>query len=216
MTRILMEAQFAEANARLLCRLEKELGAAGFGAIGGFFDVDADWRCPCCHRLKAEIARLDKNGNLCCPVVRHHDHFEECVADHIDYRSMGKLAWGLRETLDNSFVRFQPTMICGDCNVAEPVAKAIVKAPAEFSFTPFEIAIFIDVTPSNPHVVDPDRAVQAYEAATPAMKLLANKLRAIVKVKKYGEDAWEPLAGAAWRVIKDARRNMKDAAESSE
>jgi hypothetical protein len=212
MTRILLEAQFAEANARLLNQLEKQTGAAGFGAIGGFFAVEARWRCPCCHRLKAEIARLDKNGNLCCPVVEHHDHFEECVAENIDYRSIGTLALQLRESLDQSFVRFQPTMICGDCNVAEPAAKAIVKAPAAFSFTPFEIAIFIEVTPNRPHVVDPVRAALAFEAATPAMKLLANKLRAIVKVKN-GEDTWEPLAGAAWRVIKDARRNMKDAAE---
>jgi hypothetical protein len=104
-------------------------------------------------------------------------------------------------------------MICGDCNVAEPAAKAIVKAPAMFSFTPYEIAIFIDVTPNRPHVVDPVRAALAFEAAKPAMKLLADKLRAIIKVRNGDEDAWEPLAGPAWRVIKDARRNMKDGAE---
>jgi hypothetical protein len=209
MRKILMEAQFAEANARLLNQLEKQTGAAGLGAICGFFAVEASWRCPCCYRLKAEIVRLDKNDNLCCPVVEHHDHFEECVAKIIDYRGIGTLA---RQSLDQSFVRFQPTMICGDCNVAEPVAKAIVEAPAAFSFTPYEIATFIDVTLNRPHVVDPDRAALAYKAAEPAMNLLGNKLRAlreIVKVKDGDKDAWEPLAGPAWRVIKDARRNMK-------
>lgn len=201
----------AEDNARLLVDLRDRLGAKKFGSISNFFEVGVNWRCPCCYRSKPEIARLDKNSDLLCSLVLHHDHFDACVCEHLDLRDVAD--WSVPRAIEESLVRFSATLICSDCNVAEPAAKQMVEAPAAFSFAPYEIAGFITVTANAPHAVDADRAREVYEAARPSMKVLAARLRAIAKANETQGEAWEPAANAAWRVLQNVRRKMKDAAE---
>lgn len=199
----------ADMNGRLLVQLMNEFEARDIGSISNFFAVEAYWRCPCCYRSKSEIARLDKNDNLLCSLVMHHDHFVDYVGEHIDLRNLND--HGVPAAIYQSLVRFPETLICGDCNVAEPVAKRHASAPDRFSFTPYEIAGFIIVTPNAPHEVDPERAREAYAAAQPAMKALADRLRAVARSENG--DTWEPIAHSAMRVLHSVRRSMKDAAE---
>lgn len=189
-----------EANAMLLYDLYRALGASGFGAIAGFFETDTAWRCPCCLRSKREIARLDKNGALLCPIVLHHDHFSDCVPAVV--RDALKGDWAAYRALMQSVVRFDDVLICGDCNVAEPAAKGIVGAPKPFSFAPFEIAGFIAVTPHAPHTVNPERARIAYKAASQSMAFIAERLREIGAALKAPDSDWENAGAPALRVLK--------------
>jgi hypothetical protein len=197
-----IEVSTAEANMRLLLDLQSEFQAEGLGAIYNFFAVDRDWRCPACYRNKREIARIDKNGNLLCALVWHHDHFCDCFDTHVGPEV--KAEWAARSAMLASFVRFPNTLICNDCNVCEPYAKNIVGAPAEFSFAPYEIAGFIDVGNNRPHTVNSDNAKKAYEAALPMMRVLAQRLRAVNKSVRVGD--FEPVAQPAFRVLHQIRK----------
>ncbi len=192
----------AEANARLLRRLAKNHNALDFGKISKFFEVGLNWRCPCCHRSKEEIARLDRNAHLLCELHRHHDHFGD------EANSRLPSGPGVADVLA-SFCRFPDVLICSDCNVAEPAAKRIVGAPSYFTFTPYEIATFITVRNNKPHLVDDDRARQAYEAAKPAMVLIRNRLSAVLKSAETDADDFETAGAAAWRVLKKANAKRK-------
>lgn len=201
----------AEGNARLLVKMKEMLGASEIGAITGFFDVEPYWRCPCCYRSKMEIARLDRHNNLLCAIVQHHDHFTDNVPAHLSKRGIERQHDpDAFDAIEKSFERFSRLSICQDCNVAEPQAKAMVGAGRAFSFAPHEIAGFIKVSPNNPHEIDRGRAQEIYDSLKPAMQQLASRLRAIGRASI---DECEPIAQAAWRVLKDARRGLKEAAE---
>lgn len=205
-------AMEAEENAKLLYTLLREFNGYDYGSISGFFEVDTRWRCPCCHRNKREIARLDKNGNLMCALHWHHDHFSELAMDKlpVDRKHLGDDALTLR-SLQDSFCRFPETLICCDCNVAEgSQAKPMVGAPKQFSFAPFEIATFVVVRPNVPHMVNQDRAKAAYASAVPSMKLMGKKLREITDPNSY-RDGPEAVGHAAWRVMQHVRAQMKEA-----
>lgn len=186
----------AEGNAALLRELEKDLKTIAMGDQHHFFEVSADWRCPCCHRSKEEFARRDKNHKLLCALHNHHDHFG-------DYAST-KLPGHVKNLID-SFCRFPDTLICSDCNVAEPVAKTISGAPEHFSFAPFEIATFITVRKRSGHIVRPDCAKRAYEAARPAMRLLKDRLKDVRRAAQDQDegDTFGSIGGAAWRALKE-------------
>lgn len=159
----------AEDNARLLIEIKDSLKANGLGSISNFCEVSPEWICPCCLRMKREIARIDKNGNLLCALHYHHDHFEHYARDQMP--ALPHQAYEL-------YTRFPRTLICNDCNVAEPVAKRIVGAKSNFSFAPFEIATFIIVESNAPHKIDEQRAMEAYESATHSMRMLWGRIRA--------------------------------------
>lgn len=197
----------AEQNARLLYGLCQATGATGLGAIFGFFDVEPTWRCPCCYRSKPEIARLDKNNNLLCQIVGHHDHFDEHISS---LWSVTKQEPGLHAALRESLTRFPAMLICSDCNVAEPAAKRIVGAPVTFSFAPYEIASFIRVKANAPHEIIEERVHAAYAAAKPAMQLIAERVRSAVRAREVNEAAWEPLNAALFRVLVTIKTQVPD------
>jgi hypothetical protein len=199
-------ASDSEQNFWLLLRLQERFYAKGFGSISNFFGVDHEWRCPSCFRSKPEIARLDKNENLLCALHDHHDHFWEEVSDKIDLRSYD---WRARSAIEKSFSRFEPTLICSDCNVAEPAAKALVVAPRYFSFAPHEIASFIDVAVNVPHKIDMDRAVAVYAGAKPAMEILARRLKALILATRPEGSTFEPIGASMWRVLENTKRKQK-------
>ena len=197
----------AEENAHLLYELRDRLGAKGFGSISKFFEVEPEWRCPCCHRSKPEIARLDRNGCLLCSIHEHHDHFDENVHERLPWSEIGD--YRFRDSVIHSLVRFPPVWICNDCNVVEPAAKTAAGAPGKFSFTPYEIASFIVVTPNAPHKFEAGRVVQVYETALPAMKILADRLRAM-RAAVQGD--LNPIGASFQRVLDQVRAKREDAA----
>lgn len=200
-------------NGLLLLELMRRLGANEAGNVGGFFDVPAEWRCPCCYRAKREIARLDKNGNLLCSVHLHHDHY--CERFDVDVRKLSPGDFQFSRVVQDSLIRFPDTLICNDCNVAEPNAKKIVGAPAYFTFSPVEIAYFITVSSTGEVGVDPDRAKRAYDAAIPTMKLLFERIQSITKAVDTGSD-FEPLAASVGRVMSRLHANLINRREAAE
>jgi hypothetical protein len=188
----------AEKNARLLINLKDKFGARDIGSISHFFEVCPEWRCPCCYRSKDEFARLDKNKNLLCQIVQHHDHFSEVLWNRVAWKDLGE--WSLKAAVDASLVRFPETMICGDCNVAEPAAKSMIKAVSEFSFAPFEIASFVVVKSNIPHGLDAEKVRTAYEAAKQSMTVISGRIKAIIKNSEH-ETTFENVGDASNRVI---------------
>lgn len=206
----MIDAVEAEKNCRLLLTLMDRFKTTGLGAVHNFFATAADACCPCCYRRKPDIARLDKNGNLSCRFVHHHDHFVD-VSHNVVMLFRPKVVdrdetidYGAVNAVRASFQRFPDTLVCEHCNNADAAAKAIVGAPKQFSFAPFEIAGFIIVTPNEPHKIDPERAEAIYEAAKPMMAGIAERLRALKKAADG--DTFEPIAAAAWRVLQNIKQ----------
>jgi len=198
-------------NGLLLIELMRTLGAKDTGNVGGFFDVPSDWRCPCCYRMKREIARIDKNGNLLCSVHRHHDHY--CDRFEVDVRKLSPGDWQFGRVVQDSLVRFPDTLICNDCNVAEPAAKKIVDAPSFFSFAPFEISYFIDIIDGRVTVHE-DRVRHAYRAAKPSLGLIYERIQSITKAVDSGE--LEPLAMTVGLVMSKLQENIINRKEAAE
>jgi hypothetical protein len=98
--------------------------------------VATGWRCPSCNRTAPELIRWSEirgpswrarygdewGRGWTISITRHHCHSETSV-------------------------RFPETVICGDCNSADGAAKRKLKLPADFSFSPRELAQFVKCTP---------------------------------------------------------------------
>lgn len=95
------------------------------------------WRCPSCDRQKEEIARLSDNGILLAKLVSHHDHakefveryFSDLVAKGTESESDRKQREYLKKLAKGFLTRFEPTIICEDCNVQEAKLKAAYALP---------------------------------------------------------------------------------------
>lgn len=201
---------FAERNAKLLIKLMKEHHAKDLGSVCGFFEVSEEWCCPSCHRTKAEIARIDKNGNLMCALHNHHDHLNHVAQDKLP--PAREIKWDERRGYDSlvaTFARFPDTLICNDCNVVEGLAKREAGTPPDFSFTPFEISTFIIVCSNAPHKLDIDKARVAWANINPSLDNYRDKLRQIMNYDSSDPDSFDHIGGAAWRVLKDVRKKMK-------
>lgn len=111
--------------------------------------VGSDWRCPICARSRIELLCLNRKGVWHCRHLSlHHDH--GCEA-------------GFAE-------RFARSVICGDCNLADGLAKRRLKLPAAFSFAPDEIARFIKPSPHAAHELDLTTAAAIYAGLSATFK----------------------------------------------
>jgi hypothetical protein len=120
--------------------------------------LPVDWRCPSCRRSRFEIltwtqTRME-NGRVptgeykwLAPLHGHHDH-----------RSYAGVP-----------PRFAPTTICGDCNSADGRAKRHLRLPADFSFSPLELSLFVIGTPHNGVQFDLEVAKKVYESIAPLL-----------------------------------------------
>jgi hypothetical protein len=114
------------------------------------------WRCPSCNRNANEVVRwteilgpswrekfADEFGmGFTTSLVYHHCHSESLSP------------------------RFPRTLICGDCNTADGAAKRKLGLPADWSFSPAELARFVKVLPhSGKASINYAIAHQIYDAA---------------------------------------------------
>lgn len=130
----------------------------------GFLLTPRWWRCPSCLRDKLSIIRKTKAGVIHCRLVHHHDH----IADILDVNGEN---FGFQR-------RFQTVVICESCNLADADAKAKVGAPKWFSFEPFDIRRFINVSNDGRVLVDADLAQDVWN--TGKMKAFINLVETIV------------------------------------
>lgn len=121
------------------------------------------WICPCCRRSKPQIARVTSSGMLLCNLEQHHDHLEDFLkrrflavdlqSDERDHRiQISNAETALRPLVE----RFERTLICVDCNLADGRVKVALRDEIDthFTFAPSEIAEFIAVSDNRLHEVD--------------------------------------------------------------
>jgi hypothetical protein len=134
-----------------------------------------DWRCPGCGRSKFELLRWTKRtpASLAADrtpywawlaiLQRHHDHALGAF-DHGDLLLPQ---------------RFAETVICGQCNGADGIAKRLLRLPFDWSFSPAEIAQFITAQPHARHRVDSAAAARlhAMAASEDTLEIVQRALR---------------------------------------
>lgn len=116
-----------------------------------------DWRCPACTRSKHEIARVLPQGVIMMHLHRHHDHFDEFFQHAIDLmneESQKKTADAFYIPLKQTFIWFEPTIVCEDCNALDGAAKNRGKTDRFFSLPPSEIRRVGHVRPNRAHFLD--------------------------------------------------------------
>lgn len=121
------------------------------------------WQCPCCLRLKADIARLSTDRVLLCKIDLHHDHLVDlakqmfrATADETLSEETRRMRTRARSAAFGLIERFTPTLLCEDCNHADGDMKAALgqEIPPHFSFSPAEIARFVKPKPNASHDID--------------------------------------------------------------
>ena len=108
------------------------------------------WCCPSCGRNKREILRWTRRKvagrsfwGWIAPLHNHHDH----------------------STLN----RFPRTLICGDCNSADGLAKKELNLPSDWSFSPGEIRQFVTAIPHGSCCIDYQKAKDLYDRRNETM-----------------------------------------------
>jgi hypothetical protein len=132
------------------------------------------WSCPCCRREKPQIARLSPGGVLLCRLEYHHDHLGDLAKrvylernprtnDQETNIQLGRAKDALKPFIE----RFEQTLICIDCNLAEGQAKLGLAAEIDrdFTFTPSEISRFINVGANRLHEVNMEKALLIWTTA---------------------------------------------------
>lgn len=159
-------------------KLKDAFGASGFNMTQLWALTPQTWVCPCCNRSKPEIVRVDKNNELSCWIVDHHDHMQELlkkrffeissslneiVADR-DAEDFAKRSSSMVSSFDN-------VAVCGDCNNVDAKAKKLVRAHPYFSFSPFEIKEFVIARPNLPHEINTQVAQRIWNEHIDTFKL---------------------------------------------
>ncbi|MCP1471662.1 rubredoxin [Sphingobium sp. OAS761] len=134
------------------------------------------WSCPSCQRQKSAIARIVNGNVLLCQLDRHHDHLSDLAQsifkqglpqDLSDTQIQSRVA--AKVALFRMIPRFEPTLLCADCNQVEGAMKAALGGVIDpnFSFSPSEIATFIMPEANKPHVPIVEAGRKAWELAAP-------------------------------------------------
>ena len=111
-----------------------------------------EWCCPCCYRTAIQLIRWSK---ITGKTMR---------ARYADEWGMGfTISFAQHHCHGNG--RFSPTLICGDCNTADGTIKRIFKLPIDWSFSPEEIAQFVEPRPHSGYMrIDYNKAAKIYQA----------------------------------------------------
>lgn len=116
------------------------------------------WRCPGCQRTKFQILRWTmlypkkKNAHMgwAGGYHTHHDHSSD--------------RHGLSQAPICTLPRFEPTVVCEQCNSADSSAKKKLALPSAFSFSPSEIRQFVIGYPHGKHFIYYDKAQSIYNS----------------------------------------------------
>lgn len=118
-----------------------------------------DWQCPGCVRTKYQILRWTiifpkipsaRRPGWAGGYHSHHDHSGD------KYMWTGRPVW--------FSPRFEPTIICEQCNSADANAKRKLELPSDFSFAPWEIRQFVLAHPHGKHLIDYPVALSIYSS----------------------------------------------------
>lgn len=154
-----------------------------------------DWVCPACRRGKRDIARLTEKGKLMCRLVEHHDHMADLVEAEFERqcKEHGTIVadeFGKRfaKRASQMVAAYDNTIICDDCNTADPKAKRDVGTHKDFSYSPQEIGQFVKAKPNVPHEIDREQAKHIWleQAATFKLRLtIVTRIAAIAATNSH-------------------------------
>ncbi len=157
--------------------------------------VHSEWDCPGCGRPKRELFRPSANGVLLARLDIHHDHLVDRLKARLRLE-IGK-DWNQRiardtfhfeELAPRLVARFEPTLVCLDCNKADgDVKRRCKQIPRDFSFRPSEIRQFITPRPNAEHEIDAAAALRIFEAARPDFDQRCALLDAMFEMMAKGE-----------------------------
>lgn len=113
-------------------------------------EVGPDWICPSCRRSKYQILRWTMR------FPRLPNRFEDWMAALHTHHDHARSFDGI------GIARFQPTVLCDQCNAADGAAKRRLKLPENFSFSPDEIGKFVSTEPHGKHRIAFEIAERIY------------------------------------------------------
>jgi hypothetical protein len=122
--------------------------------------VARNWRCPSCKRSAQELIRWSEIRG---PGMR------------VRYGDEYGMGWTISMAKHHCHAghRFPDTLICGECNAADGVAKRELGLPRDWSFSPEEIAEFVSVVPhSGKTEINYAKAYAIYVAELVAQRVL--------------------------------------------
>ena len=187
--------------------LVKQFGAKEMDINRWWVLTPTNWTCPCCRREKSEIVRVNAHGHLMGEIHEHHDHVGDTVR-----REFTKASESLPEVLADSsaerffkriaigFTAYDKTLVCSDCNEADWKAKELVGLRgSDFSFSPFEIGLFVLPSPNLPHKIDKDNALSAWQAAKPMFDMRMGLIQKIAKLAATDSHWYQPVEKSSKR-----------------
>lgn len=157
------------------------------------------WECPGCGRKKAEIVRLNRHGELMCILMEHHDHMVDALEEYFVLHSTSG-AEVVADALCGTFARrsadmvsaYDRTLMCQDCNSADPAAKKLVGAPKYLSFSPAEIRRFVIARPNEDHRIDEDAARAVYDEILPTFEIRMRFVNGIARMAARDTHWFQP------------------------
>jgi rubredoxin len=176
-----------------------------------------EWTCSACGRSKRDIARLNQKGELMCHLVEHHDHVQDLLEKRFQEISStqdvvvangGAKRFALRAAPMVS--AYENTVICSDCNTADPDAKRGVGADKNFSFSAAEIRKFVRARPNAPHKdLDLPTAQMIWEGHRSNFQLRLKIIDRIAQIAATNEHWFQESArGSSPRLIETMGRHI--------
>lgn len=153
------------------------------------------WTCPGCKREKPKIFRLSPKGILLAKLDWHHDHLQDRLKDMLKARfgenwvpRVLPATGRLQDRMCELIARFEPGLVCSDCNNVDGRVKAELKDMSPwFSFSPTEISTFISARPGKEHVIDFVAASALYQTLLPKLHAREALLEQVVTMIEAGE-----------------------------
>ncbi|ATZ74437.1 hypothetical protein CWC33_12335 [Idiomarina sp. X4] len=148
-----------------------------------------DWSCPVCERHKIHIARPNRNNDLMCRLVEHHDHAQELLKQQFETASIAlevivanQRAEEFAKRSSKMISAFDNTVICDDCNVADVKAKKVSGADYWFSFSPEELKKIVLPENNEPHSIDEDQAKSIWRNSKSTFELRLKIAKRIAEI----------------------------------
>lgn len=175
-------------------QLLRRFGASHVDMTTWWVRTPPHWSCPACGRPKAELVRINKNGDLMCRLVEHHDHMADVLERKFREHSIARehvvaddVAQEFAKRSATMVSAYDRTIICNDCNNSDPRAKALVAAPADFSFSPAEIRQFVSAQPNQDHEINVGEARRVWKECRPSFDLRMKIIDRIASIAANNE-----------------------------
>ena len=207
-------SRFDGAESPATRELMARFGATGVDMTKWWAWTRVIWECPACGRSKAQIVRLNANGHLMCRLVEHHDHMKDLLEGEFEAQCKQQSSIGADERSKRFAERsaqmisaYDNTIICDDCNGADPKAKKMVGAHPSFSYSPFEIRRFVLVKNNEPHEIDFSVAKRIWEENKRTFELRLKIIKRVAEIAATDEHWYQeiPVSNRAGTVKKIAK-----------